>query len=210
MHVNISNSQVILATAIVYLSALNGERVLCRAVLDSGSQVSFVTKAFASKLCLPVHQSDLAITGIGQMGTTAGSAISAKIQSEHNSFKISVDLFLLPSITIRLPTCQINTSTLNIPHKIKISLADPNFDRSGPIDVLFGVDIFYNILQKETYEISKQVAARYTSLGWIITGRVPVKAGGFNTTFVYSSIAMNSTAALSLYTSIKNIKHQEE
>lgn len=108
----------------------------CRAVLDCGSQISFVAQDCARKLCLTVHESDMHIAGIGQTSTASMSMTSVNLHSRVGEFKTTSDLFVLPLITNDQPSCQLNTTTLKIPNHVKRSLADLQFDQPGPIDLL--------------------------------------------------------------------------
>lgn len=49
-------------------------------------------------------------------------------------------------------------------------LADPLFDKPGPIDILIGANVFYNILFNQRVKLRNGLVAQSTSLGWIIAG----------------------------------------
>lgn len=66
---NQSNMQVVLATVIVNIKNLSGNLVPCRAVLDSGSQLSFITDQCVAALGLKCKGVTLPINGIGQSNT---------------------------------------------------------------------------------------------------------------------------------------------
>jgi len=58
--------QVVLATAVVYVNDAAGNVRRCRAVLDSGSQLCFITNKLARRLGLQIVNNSVPITGIEQ------------------------------------------------------------------------------------------------------------------------------------------------
>jgi len=44
-------------------------------------------------------------------------------------------------------------------------LADPLFDKPGPIDILIGANVFYNILLNQQVKLQNGLVAQSTSLG---------------------------------------------
>jgi hypothetical protein len=87
------------------------------------------------------------VAGIGQTSTTSMSTTSVNMHSRIGEFNTRVDLFVLPVITNNLPSCQLNTATLKIPNHVKKSLAYPQFDQPGPIDLLLWADAFLEVLK---------------------------------------------------------------
>ncbi|GFY76700.1 DUF1758 domain-containing protein [Trichonephila inaurata madagascariensis] len=67
-----------------------------------------------------------------------------------------------------------------------LKLADPTFFKSGPIDILIGVNIALPMLKGQSLSLgdSKPFAVR-SDLGWIVAGNVPSEE-------MFSSIAVNS------------------
>ncbi|KAF0732688.1 Integrase catalytic domain-containing protein [Aphis craccivora] len=209
MYVNVMNSHVVLSTAIVHITSTH-RKLICRAVLDCGSQVSFVTEECAKKLCLTIHKSDMHVAGIGQTSTTSMSTTSVNLHSRIGEFNTRVDVFVLPVITSNLPSCQLNTATLRIPNHVKKSLADPQFDQPGPIDLLLGADVFFEVLKGERIEVSEQASAHSTALGWIITGRLQASIVHPRFLFLQTTLSMNHSSTLSLFSSIKGKRYQEQ
>ncbi|XP_060878971.1 uncharacterized protein LOC132951187 [Metopolophium dirhodum] len=75
------NSHVFLATALVMVQDKNGGHRQCRASLDSGSQVNFVSKSYANLLQLACKKSSLPISGIGDNRLKARSCNFHRPQS---------------------------------------------------------------------------------------------------------------------------------
>lgn len=158
----------ILATAIVHLKNRNGVMVPCRAFLDSGSTVSFITTELASQLRLPKVSVHTIIDGINGTETTNKQQITAQLSSLHGNFQIEVDLLLTRKITGDLPQQKILLTDLQFPLS---ELADPAYDTPGRIDLLLGCDIFYAVICGEKTRIQDNLWAYPSQLGVIIAGR---------------------------------------
>ena len=63
----ILKQEVLLATVLVYACSNDGQKILCRVLIDPGSQSSFVTRAFVQRLRLKpsLLKSGININGIG-------------------------------------------------------------------------------------------------------------------------------------------------
>lgn len=60
-----SNGHVFLPTVVALVTDKHGAERSCRAILDSGSQINFVSKRLANLLQLPHKKVDLPVSGIG-------------------------------------------------------------------------------------------------------------------------------------------------
>jgi len=65
-----STSSVMLATAVIYIIDSDGNRQRCRAILDSGSQLNFITSSCAQHLRLNQTNVSLSISGVGTMSSS--------------------------------------------------------------------------------------------------------------------------------------------
>ncbi|XP_055859254.1 uncharacterized protein LOC129921447 [Episyrphus balteatus] len=76
MHASVSSDKVILATAIVQIKGSSGEYMPVRALLDSRSQLNFITEELAQRLKLRKEEKPLNLLGIGKASTTPDQAIN--------------------------------------------------------------------------------------------------------------------------------------
>lgn len=164
---------VLLATALVDLEADNGHRVTVRALIDQGSDTTFVTENVAQQLRLPRHTVHVPITGMG--GTSAGVAKSrvnlSVLSRMSNTFRLPVQALVFSKLTNLLPSHQVQWKDWT--HLRDLQLADPNFDQPARIDVLFGADIYGQILRPGLrFGPAGTPIAQQTSLGWILSGLV--------------------------------------
>lgn len=74
---------------------------------------------------------------------------------------------LLPRITNDLPSQSIRLDSFDLPKDI--DLADPNFHQPKRIDILLGVDVFWDLI---CYEHVDRPHLYKTQLGYVIAGRI--------------------------------------
>ncbi|UYV63070.1 hypothetical protein LAZ67_2003055 [Cordylochernes scorpioides] len=152
MHVRTAVPTALLATALVRLvNHLNEEKVV-RALLDQGSQSSFIHRDVLQGLSIPVSKVDAQIYGIN---ATKGEEVED-----------------LAHFVIRPLVNQDWDLRLPLTEKLRdIQLADPQFMKSGKIDIILGVDVYGLLLLPEILRDDKtQLCAQNTKLGWIISG----------------------------------------
>ncbi|XP_066153278.1 uncharacterized protein [Euwallacea fornicatus] len=135
---------VLLSTAMVDVLDRFQNVITCRALLDSGSECSFITESLSKQLQLSLEDINLAITGIGQTTSKSLKQGSILMESRHSAFKLKMTCVVLPIIVKRLPTIHIDISHLKLPSHLL--LADPAFYEPGPVDILIGADYFWNLL----------------------------------------------------------------
>jgi len=89
-------NQIILATALVNIIVSNGQIHIARVLLDSGSQVNFITEELSKIL-------DTNLLGIGQSNVSARHVVQATIQSRTQAFQLGAKLIVLKSISSSQP-----------------------------------------------------------------------------------------------------------
>ena len=103
-------SQVVLATIVLPIKTPTGKEILCRAFLDSGSQVSFITESCVQLLGLPKKRTEMTITGIANSGSTLSNH-SVDVTIGRNS-SIQFSASVLSKLTKDLPNGLIDTTKL--------------------------------------------------------------------------------------------------
>lgn len=63
-----------------------------------------------------------------------------QIQSCATSFRVDVNALVMKSLVHRLPSREIHVA--NWPHIQGLQLADPDFNRIGPVDILLGAEVY--------------------------------------------------------------------
>ena len=160
---------VFIATALVEIVDKDGGSIVARALLDSGSQLNFITNSLIKRLGVETHFSVVNIKGIACASTSSSKSSSITFYSRINKFSAKIDVQLLPKISDRQPTLRIDPSTWQIPSNIK--LADPMFYEPHEIDLLLGADIYFKLQSIGQIEIGENLPIlQNTVLGWVVAG----------------------------------------
>lgn len=169
--VNSSNLNV-LGTALIRVRDNAGQWVPVRALLDSGSQISAITHACATRLGLTRRRTNFNVVGLSQspIAQTKGCVTSIIVPHSVSLPELRCEPVVLPKITGCMPSAVLDPlirSTYSGVH-----LADPSFDRPGRIDFLLGADL-YNKIFEVGFQVRHTVglpSAFETILGWIFVG----------------------------------------
>lgn len=87
--------------------------------------------------CIPTN-------GVGGSKAETHSIVKVKLRSQLNGFKADLNCFVLRKITQDLPTISVDRADIRIPSGI--TLADPEFLESSRIDIIIGVEIFWDVM----------------------------------------------------------------
>lgn len=162
---------VLLSTALVRVLDKNNQCHTARALLDPGSQSSFLTKSFSDKLLTPMIKVNIKICGLNETESSVTGKMNVKVQSCVNSFSLDMSCLVVPLITGPLPNFRVSMKDLRIPSNI--TLADPTFNTIGPIDMLIGADCFWHLLCVGQIKLGENSPVLQKSkLGWIVSGKV--------------------------------------
>ncbi|XP_041451798.1 uncharacterized protein LOC121405242 [Drosophila obscura] len=165
----IPNNYVLLATAIVLVRNRAGTLVPCRTILDSASQLNFITSRPAGHLQLNHRHSPISISGIGKSSLSSNKAVEVVMQSQDGGYKSSFTAVVTKVITDYQPHCDINAAGWDLPKNI--SLADPLFYRSQQIDMLMGAGLFFDLICIGQIQLAERLPSlQNTKLGWIVSG----------------------------------------
>nr|CAH7716528.1 unnamed protein product [Callosobruchus chinensis] len=148
-------------------------KINARALLDCGSQSSFITTSLCERLTLTKTKHKLAVSGIDNKLTYANYKCDVKIKSIVGSYSFTLSCFVLDKITANIPDVPIDSSYLNIP--VNIQLADPDFDTPQSIDILIGANAFWDLLSQGRISLGAHLPVLHnTHLGWVIAGAMDI------------------------------------
>ncbi|XP_070515375.1 uncharacterized protein [Cardiocondyla obscurior] len=162
---------VLLVTARVIITDKYNKKIIVRALIDPGSEVSIISEALVEKLHLPRKSDTTTIFGIGGDKTCyARGRVNFNLKSCVNQeFCVTISALILPRVTVN--TQRIINNNESWPHLQGLVLADPDFSSNDPIDLILGAEvhaiIIENGLRKGT---AKMPVALKTALGWILSG----------------------------------------
>lgn len=163
--------EVLLATAQIQVKSSSGSFLTLRALLDQGSQVTLITEDAAQRLNIKRHKLDAIISGIGAAPTNkCKGIIQLSCKALNSDYTFVTEALIMNTLTSKLPNKSFNKKEFQ--HLEHISLADPDFNISGNIDILLGADIYSEILLEGLIKTKQSnIIAQQTQLGWIICGK---------------------------------------
>ena len=165
-HQQESSYTTVLPTAIVSVIDSQNKLVQCRALLDSGSQLSFITEKLVIALNLNKDDVNLNLSGIGGKAKDV-KAGRVKLVLKSGSKQVNVSAYILKQLTNCIPSKLLNVPTT----PTNISLTDPNFNVSKPVDMILGADVFEELMENQRREISPGLFLRKTIFGWMLIGK---------------------------------------
>ncbi|XP_049874497.1 uncharacterized protein LOC126372693 [Pectinophora gossypiella] len=170
------STSVVLGTACVYVRDRYDNLVLCRCIIDPGSQNNFITASCCRKLGLNIEQLNrkTIIKGLGDHSSTARGKTHLTFHSRVNAEQsYSMDTLVLNTITEKLPTVPINISSCD--YLKTIPLADDNFSSPSDIEILIGAKLFVDILLPDKIVGPPYCPSAFsTTLGYIVMGDAQV------------------------------------
>lgn len=164
-------TQVILSTTRVYARDINGKQIICRALLDPGSQSNIITSALLQKLKVSPETKKVSVGGINRSHTESNKVTKIEIEAINDDFTQELECLVLSGITEPLPQRIIDSNKVIIPNDVR--LADPDYNKPGKVDLLLGSGLYWNIvIGAPRNRIDGQPALQNTKLGWIIGGNL--------------------------------------
>ncbi|XP_036347074.1 uncharacterized protein LOC118756415 [Rhagoletis pomonella] len=155
--------------ALIHIQDKFGVMQPARALLDSCSEVNFITEETAKRLQLKRFFSHQEISGISDIRSNSKYAVNATIKSRIGNFTCISQFAITKRISTHIPCEVIDTSKWNIPEEIQ--LADPYFYKPQRIDVLLNAEIFFDSLQDGKISLGQGLPCLHNSkLGWIVGG----------------------------------------
>ncbi|XP_066595396.1 uncharacterized protein [Prorops nasuta] len=163
----------LLPTVQLYLIGASGVCVRTRALLDQGSEVTFISESLVQLLRLVRQRIHVSISGVGGMkNVISHSCVSFRLQSiDRTSFEGDFTALVLSKPAEHLPSR--NLSFLDLSQFLDFQCADSIFYIPGEITMILGVDVYATVLRQGLNRIGDtNVIAQKTVLGWIFSGTV--------------------------------------
>ncbi|XP_068149528.1 uncharacterized protein [Drosophila tropicalis] len=158
-----------LPTALVHVRNSQGALLTCRILLDSASDLSFISERCVQTLGLARSPFRVATSGISDVkaGITRGFC-SLQMMSRVSSRCIDIKAHILGKITSPLARENIDASSLSVFKGYQMT--DPDFRTNASIDILLGNDCIWLVLTGEKLcDGQGHPIAVNTIFGWVIT-----------------------------------------
>jgi len=84
-----------------------------------------------------------------------------------NDYTSKLNCLVLPRITGKMPLTDIDISTWKF--HADVFLANRDFNKPAPFDILLGIEIFFKILMNERYDCIGLPILQNTKLGYILS-----------------------------------------
>ncbi|XP_063993922.1 uncharacterized protein LOC135171367 [Diachasmimorpha longicaudata] len=185
---------VLLATARLRAHSTRGFIVKARALIDQGSELSFLTDQLPHQLQLKRRPSSTELVGIGGInsGITQG-VVTVSLQSFQGQKQVTISAHVLKKLTTTLPS--FSCTLADIGSLENLQLADPQYLRLGSIDLIIGADYYRRIIENQIIKSRRTaVVGQRTAFGWILSG--PVKCKSCSTKISLSAVRESSNEQL--------------
>lgn len=167
-------TRVLLATSWVTISVPSGRSIRVRALLDQGSEMSFVTENLVQLLRARRVRMPVAVSGVGCVKAGVAHHATSVMISPFDAMTPSfpTTALILRSLTAYPPK---RTETLPVSNLFRdLSWADPDHMSPAPIDIIIGADVYGELLLEGVRRAaSGRLIAQNTALGWILSGPLP-------------------------------------
>ncbi|XP_011880277.1 PREDICTED: uncharacterized protein LOC105568876, partial [Vollenhovia emeryi] len=169
-----------------------------RLLIDTGSELTFVSENLIRQLNIPRQYSGIVITGIaGKECTRTRGVVSLTLRSTHSNAAATIQAHVLRTVTSILPSFEAEPEEW--PHLRNLALADPDFLIPRPVDILIGADAYGQIIKPNIIRHSPLMPiAQLSIFGWLVLG--PVNREATRTSTHQASTQVNEDALNELLT----------
>lgn len=165
-------TEVMLATVLVKVCTPTGHTAVVRALIDSGSESSFVSESLTQTLKMKKVKINVKINGLqGEKTASPKYAVSFEISgAKTETPKYPVYAYVLQTITSYRPR---TFQPQAFPELQDLVLADPAPRDARKIDLLLGSDVIGQFLESGVIHLrNSNLIAQASTLGWILSGPI--------------------------------------
>ncbi|XP_054278588.1 uncharacterized protein LOC128997031 [Macrosteles quadrilineatus] len=166
--------ETLLQTLLVKVADEKGKEYLGRALLDPGSQRSYITKDCVTKLGLQETGSEVinhSLFGGVNIKQKSHKNYLVTLQNVNNSFKISIPVTDQETICNHVPRLK-SEEYFDILKEKNIILTDVG-ENVPDVKILLGADVLVNLYTGTMQKIDDKLVAIETYLGWTVMGKQP-------------------------------------
>lgn len=170
-------SEVFLGTALVKCKTKQGDYIILRALIDEGSQGTFMTERAAQLLQLKRERVSATVDGFGDKSVTQTTTmLKLEVKSIHDTdFYAQMNVLVTKKITKILPSVEVPIEQYT--HLKNIQLADPEYYKPAPIDMSIGSDHWTQFALEGLIKAGPEKPyAHQSELGWIVLGKSSLRS----------------------------------
>ena len=169
--------------------------VQIRAIFDTGSQQSYVTQNIREVLNLkPSDKQAITVMTFGsnEQSDQVCDVVKIGVETQDGNGQ-EMKLFAVPLICQPLSTQPIDLSPSRCQHLSDLDMADvPNHGEGMNIDILIGLDYYWNFVTGETRRGREGPVAIHSTVGWMLSGVVPSSAVGTQKHGLFTTYVLKS------------------
>lgn len=177
----------ILPTALAEFLDISGRRKRARILIDSGSEMSFISERLFNALGLKSKKWLGTVTGVNNaIVNNVQGLVTCKIYSIQNQSFVSGQAIVISNITSKVPPVNMQEPFEDFKH---LKLADPDFQFPGEIDFLVGTDLISKIWRQGCISSRKcNLLAVNTIFGYVVMGSCVAQKNDETQAFVTSAL----------------------
>ena len=182
-----SVSSIVLPTMLIAIQDDDHKVHIARALIDSGSQSTCITRSFANQLNYPRHAASIAVSGIvaNQSSRVEQTITFSFTPVKRQSPRFETTALILDKLTNNLPEYSFQPPYYE--YLKSLNLADPSFNQSLPIDVILGGEEAFEVLTngKRIYNPDRSLICLESPFGCIIMGKYHSKTHPTSTVYFH-------------------------
>ncbi|KAF2883762.1 hypothetical protein ILUMI_22407 [Ignelater luminosus] len=204
---NKGNTNVILPVVKIGIYSSDRQLFVVKGLLDSGSQLSFITDELYKKLKISSFPKSLSIFGITKQESKTQMAVLVKIYSCTSSYNTELLCSIMPEITNNLPTSYFDKNEISLPKNVNLS--NPEFNIPDKISILLGADVLGEILEPGSLIIPNSRAKLLnTKFGYVVIENVNQdlhKSANLATALIVSSNEVKLTKLINKFWEVERV-----
>uniref|UniRef100_A0ABD2W317 Peptidase aspartic putative domain-containing protein n=1 Tax=Trichogramma kaykai TaxID=54128 RepID=A0ABD2W317_9HYME len=169
----LKSPKVLLATAQIVLADESGNQVQVRAMIDPGTERSFVTERVLTALCVSSSKVHINLYAMGdQCSSTVQKQTQLFLRSKIDvNFSLRAKSLVMRELTGLLPTARLPED--HWPHLRGIVFADPTYYKPDKVEFVIGAELIPFIMLEGLRKGSiGSPLGQQTVFGWILTGEI--------------------------------------
>ena len=167
----LAHEETIFSTVVLDVEDASGNFLSCRALLDSASNVNFISSSLANRLGLELKEEKLSLRGINKTSILKHS-VTTSISSKFGPVQKTLKFSVITKITDNIPSSNIEPHQVSVPSEYV--LADEHYFKASPVDMLISSAVFYQSVLHQGIKLQSGAILLYSKFGWIVGGSIRI------------------------------------